>query len=330
MSSNKLQRERQLSYHDYNYKGRNLNHPNQIKTILDDMNLNEINKYDPRAYENYKRNIIKQDELHTKIDNYSSSVLLKERNLLKNQNNLYNLAILNKYNNEMAKMNIRNKTLNRNSNNYNRNNNYNDINHLSNKPENNYIDQKIKNVDNYNNSENQTKKNNNNKAGILNTNPDPIDNMLNDPHIFQDNYTEKYKINISESSNPSIIIDNNNNYNNEINVSQQREIIKNYIKRSSSLHNNKKWENTPIIIDFKEKRNHQILEQLEKQNEILANFYANIENKQKTNEVNYEQEYETLEKDYQLKNELGKLKNEVFRLATIKAHHKEIGEIYIK
>ena len=103
------------------------------------------------------------------------------------------------------------------------------------------------------------------------------------------------------------------------------------MKRSSSLHNNnKRLENTPIIIDFKKKGNHQILEQLEKQNKILANFFEKFDYKKRSSEIDYEQEYEALEKDYLIKNELQKIKSEVFRLASIKMHHKEIGETYSK
>lgn len=288
-----------------------------------------MHKYDPRSYENYKRNIMKQYEFYKKIDNYSASVLTKERNLNKNQNDLCSLAILNKYSNEMMKINIRNKTISKNLNNkYDKITNYYDNNHPLYPTEKNSFDERLKGFDYYNKLENKTIKNNY-QIGIRNRNSDLIENFQNNANIFQDNSNNKNcKININESSSSSLIIDDNNN--NNLHESQEEDLRTN-MKRSSSLHNNnKQLPNIPIIIDFKKEKNHQILEQLEEQNKALANLFEKLENKERNSEIDYEQEYESLEKDYLMKNNLQKIKSEVFKLANRKIHHKEIGAPYRK
>jgi hypothetical protein len=98
-----------LSYHQSNNK--KLNSSKQIKDILDSLKMNEILDNNPKTYENYRKNIMKQEEMQKKLENYSNSILKKEQELLQNQNANRNLALINKYNNELVKLNMKSRTL---------------------------------------------------------------------------------------------------------------------------------------------------------------------------------------------------------------------------
>ncbi len=73
--------------------------------------MNEILDNNPKTYENYRKNIMKQEEMQKKLENYSNSILKKEQELLQNQNANRNLALINKYNNELVKLNMKSRTL---------------------------------------------------------------------------------------------------------------------------------------------------------------------------------------------------------------------------
>jgi hypothetical protein len=80
-------------------------------------------------------------------------------------------------------------------------------------------------------------------------------------------------------------------------------------------------------LNNRKKKNHEILEQLEKQNKIMQNYISLFDNKKK-NEIDYEREYEIEEREFHLRQEIGKLKNEVYRLSHINSHHIDRGNVH--
>lgn len=80
-----------------------------MQNILNQTDIQNIKNFQPNTYNNYSRNVIKQDELLNKIKDSHNNILSKEMNLRNQQEDIKNLGNLNKYNNDMVKLAYQNR-----------------------------------------------------------------------------------------------------------------------------------------------------------------------------------------------------------------------------
>ena len=81
-----------------------LNNPAQIQNILGNTDFIDVQNNQPNTYNNYIRNVVKQDELLRKMKESNGGMLSKEIALKKKQEDINNLSHLNKYNNDMVNL----------------------------------------------------------------------------------------------------------------------------------------------------------------------------------------------------------------------------------
>lgn len=93
-----------LDHENYLRGKSTLNNPAQIQNILNQTDIQNIKSIQPNTYNNYARNVLKQDELLNRIKESHSSMLNKEMILKSQLNDVKNLGQLNKLNNDMVKI----------------------------------------------------------------------------------------------------------------------------------------------------------------------------------------------------------------------------------
>lgn len=80
-----------------------------MQNILNQTDIQNIKNFQPNTYNNYARNVLKQDELLNKIKDSHNNILSKEMNLRNQQEDIKNLGNLNHYNNDMIKFAYQNR-----------------------------------------------------------------------------------------------------------------------------------------------------------------------------------------------------------------------------